>query len=163
MRGGVFLAAALCLVAPAAAQEESGTPYWASISSGKAKMRTGPGRTYPTIWVYQRRDLPVRVTKRYDNWRRIEGPGGAEGWMSVALLSERRTGMVTGETPIDVYDKADFESAVHYRLSPGVVGRLSQCDGQWCRISFTVGRKERGVGWVVQGALWGVDEDESFD
>ena len=159
LAGLAFVAALAAL--PASAQQA--TPYWASIASGEANMRTGPGRTYPTTWVYQREDLPVRVHQRYDNWRRIEGPGGAEGWMAVALLSERRTGMIVGEEPVDIHEKADFSSPIRYRVEPGVVGRIAECDGQWCRMSFVVGRKQRGGGWIVQGALWGVDEGEVIE
>ncbi|MEO8619383.1 MAG: SH3 domain-containing protein, partial [Sphingomicrobium sp.] len=67
--------AALALATPAGAQEKA-VPYWASISSGKAMVRKGPGRNYPGLWLYQRRDLPVRVLKVYDNWRLIEDPDG---------------------------------------------------------------------------------------
>ena len=166
MRAGVIAAAALVAALPlgtSANAQDQGTPYWASISSGKANMRTGPGRTYPAVWLYQRKDLPVRVHQRYDNWRRIEGPGGAEGWMAVALLSERRTGMVMGEEPADIHAQPDGDSAVVYRVEPGVVGRISECNGNWCRISIEVGRKQRSGGWIVQGALWGVDEGEVID
>lgn len=161
MRRVAFALAVLLTALPASAQED--TPYWASIASGEANMRTGPGRTYPAIWLYQREDLPVRVHQRYDNWRRIEGPGGAEGWMAVALLSERRTGMVTGEEIADIHEAADGASRVVYRVEPGAVGRIAECDGNWCRISFVVGRKQRGGGWIVQGVLWGVDEGEVIE
>ena len=54
----------------------------------------GPGRNYPNVWLYQRRDLPVRVVKKYENWRLIQDPDGAQGWMLVTLLSDRRTAIV---------------------------------------------------------------------
>ena len=79
--------------APALAQEKK-PPYWASIASGEAMMRTGPGRNYPGTWLYKRRDLPVRVLKLYPNWRLIEDPDGARGWMLVTLLSDRRSAIV---------------------------------------------------------------------
>ena len=56
--------------------------------------RTGPGKNYPGVWLYQRRDLPVRVVKKYENWRLIQDPDGAQGWMLVTLLSDRRTAIV---------------------------------------------------------------------
>ena len=52
----------LCAAASASAQDKK-PPYWASIASGEAMMRTGPGRNYPGVWLYKRRDLPVRVLK----------------------------------------------------------------------------------------------------
>ena len=64
------IAALLSVAAPAAAQERQ-PPYWASIASGEAMMRAGPGRNYPGIWLYKRRDLPIRVVKTYPNWRLI--------------------------------------------------------------------------------------------
>ena len=61
---GVVAATLLAVAAPAVAQDKA-VPYWASISSGEAMTRTGPGRNYPGVWLYKRRDLPVRVLKRY--------------------------------------------------------------------------------------------------
>ena len=55
---GVGLAMLLVLAMPASAQDAK-VPYWASISSGEAMMRSGPGRTYPGTWLYKRRDLPA--------------------------------------------------------------------------------------------------------
>jgi len=61
-RGVVTAFLVLTVAAPAAAQEKK-PPYWASIASGEAMMRTGPGRNYPGTWLYKRRDLPIRVVK----------------------------------------------------------------------------------------------------
>ncbi len=93
MRKGVFAAVVLALAAPAAAQDKT-PPYWASIASGEAMMRAGPGRNYPGIWLYKRRDLPIRVVKIFPNWRMIEDSEGTRGWMLVSLLSDRRTAIV---------------------------------------------------------------------
>ena len=152
---------ALCaalLATTASAQDERATPYWASISSGQAMMRTGPGKTYPGTWLYQRRNLPVKVTQRYDNWRKIVDPDGAEGWMAVALLSDTRTGMVTSDIPAPLRVGASLDSPVRYRAEPGVVGELDQCNGKTCLMR--VGDRE---GWIAQDALWGVDAGERFD
>src|SRR5581483_1071988 len=89
----------LFLAAPTVAQEKQ-PPYWASIASGQAMTRTGPGKNYPGIWLYQRRDLPVRVVKKYEHWRLIQDPDGAQGWMLVTLLSDRRTAMVRKGGPV---------------------------------------------------------------
>jgi len=145
------------LAAPASAQDKK-PPYWASIASGEAMMRTGPGRNYPGTWLYKRRDLPIRVIQVYPNWRKIEDPDGEQGWMLVTLLSDRRTGIVKPGEPRNIHAKADANSPVRYRAEHGVVGRLEKCDGTWCRIK--VGKRE---GWIAQGEIWGVSEGEAFD
>src|SRR3546814_7028127 len=46
-------------------------PRYASLASGKANMRTGPGERYPITWLYQRKGLPARVVKEYGIWREV--------------------------------------------------------------------------------------------
>ena len=84
--------AAILLSATVAADaaEEKQPPYWASISAGRARMRTGPARTYPAIWLYQRADLPVRVIGVFKEWRKVEDPDGAQGWMQCARAQQLR-------------------------------------------------------------------------
>ena len=154
LKQGVLIAALLSLAAPAAAQEKQ-PPYWASIASGEAMMRAGPGKNYPGVWLYKRRDLPVRVVKLYPNWRLIEDPDGTRGWMLVTLLSDKRTAIVKPGEPRKVHERADDSSRVSYILEPGVVGRIDKCADGWCRIA--VGKRE---GRIHTSDIWGVGEKE---
>jgi SH3-like domain-containing protein len=140
----------------AVAQARRETPYWASISSSRAMMRTGPGRNYPGTWLYVRRDLPVRVTEVYQDWRRIEDPDGATGWMFSRMLSDTRTALVRGDAPQPMHDQPDEGSPVRFRAEPGVVGHVSQCAGGWCRFDV----EGRG-GFIRIEAIWGVGADET--
>ncbi len=142
---------------PAAAQEKQ-PPYWASIASGQAMMRTGPARNYPGTWLYQRRDLPVRVLRLYPNWRFIEDPDGARGWMLVTLLSDRRTAIVKKGEPRPLHTEPSAAARISYRAEPGAVGRIDHCKQGWCRISF--GKRE---GYIAVSDIWGVGQDEVVD
>jgi SH3-like domain-containing protein len=150
--------AALLLLATAASAQEKKPPYWASIASGEAMMRTGPARNYPGTWLYKRRDLPVRVIKTYPNWRMIEDPDGTKGWMLVTLLSDQRTAIVKPGAPRDIHSEASDSSRVRYQAEPGVVGRVDKCGAGWCRI--TVGK--RG-GYIRVADIWGVADNEVID
>ena len=147
----------LCAAVPAAAQDKV-PPYWASIASGEAMIRTGPGRNYPGTWLYKRRDLPVRVVKIYLSWRLIEDPDGVRGWMLVTLLSDRRTALVKPGQPRAIHEKKASASRVAYLAQPGVVGRIEQCDGRWCK--FAVGARS---GWIAQSDIHGVSGQEQLD
>jgi len=147
----------LCSTAVASAQDKI-PPYWASIASGEAMMRTGPGRNYPGIWLYKRRDLPVRVLQIYPNWRKIEDPAGEQGWMLVTLLSDRRTAIVRPGVPRDVRVKPAASAPIRYRIEAGVVGRIDECSGAWCRIEMG---KRRG--YIERDALFGLDGNEAID
>ena len=147
----------LCAAATAGAQEKK-PPYWASIASGEAMARTGPGRNYPGVWLYKRRDLPVRVLQVYPNWRRIEDPDGEQGWMLVTLLSDRRTAIVKPGSPRAIHTKPDAAAPVRYRAEAGVVGRIDECSGAWCRIA--IGPRK---GYIERDALFGLDGNEAID
>ena len=155
--GGLAIVLAAALAMPAAAQDKA-VPYWASIASGEAMMRTGPARNYPGIWLYKRRDLPVRVVQRHENWRKIVDPDGEQGWMLVTLLSDRRTAMIKPGEPRAIRAAADQGAPVRYRAEAGVVGRVDQCDGRSCHIA--IGKRE---GWVEQADLYGVAAGEVID
>jgi SH3-like domain-containing protein len=144
----------LAAAAPALAQDKQ-PPYWASIASGQAMTRNGPARTYPGKWLYQRRDLPVRVLQKYENWRLIQDPDGDKGWMLVTLLSDRRTALVKPGAPRPIYTGPDAGSRVRYRAEAGVVGRIDHCKDGWCRIE--IGSRE---GYIHESDIWGVDANE---
>ena len=147
----------MAVASPAFAQDKQ-PPYWASIASGQAMTRTGPGKNYPGVWLYQRRDLPVRVVKKYEHWRLIQDPDGAQGWMLVSLLSDRRTALVRPGEPRQVRLKPEDGAKVRYMVEPGVVGRIDNCGSGWCR--FAVGQRE---GYIRASELWGVGADEVVD
>ena len=157
LRAVALAAVMLAFAVPASAQDKV-PPYWASIASGEAMMRTGPAKTYPGIWLYKRRDLPVRVLKIYPDWRLIEDPDGTKGWMLVTLLSDRRTAMVKPGEPRAVRVARGLGAKIRYLAKPGVVGRIEECDGSYCK--FEVGSKK---GFIAVGDVWGVAPGETVE
>lgn len=150
---GIIGAGALLGTASAAsAQAEVETPYWASIQRDKAFARTGPMGTYKIEWVFRRRNLPVKVVKRYGVWRQIVDPSGWSGWMHSNMLSRKRTAIV--KDPVLAIRSAPKGSAkVMWRAEPGVIGELGDCEQGWCE--FAVDSRS---GWVRQDQIWGAGE-----
>jgi SH3-like domain-containing protein len=155
-RAALLLAATALSPTTAQAQPPRETPYMASIASGRAMMRTGPGQTYPGTWLYTRRDLPIRVLRVYHDWREIVDPGGTRGWMLVSLLSDVRTGIVVGEGLAELRASPDAASAVRFRAEVNVVGRISRCASNWCYFDV----HGRG-GYIRTDRLWGVAPNET--
>ena len=143
--------------ATAADATKKRVPYYASISASRARMRTGPARTYPASWLYQRQDLPIKVVAIFKEWRKVADPGGTEGWMQANLLSGTRTAIVQGAGPVELREKPSAGSRVLWRAAPGVVGRLSQCGNGWCRLDV-----KGQAGFVQIAGLWGVEADEAL-
>ena len=154
------LLASVMLLSIAATSHAEGKkpPYWASIASGQAMMRTGPGRNYPGIWLYQRRDLPVKVVQVYETWRKIEDPDGQRGWMLVTMLSDKRSAIIRPGAARDLRNKPDPASHVAYKAEPGVVGKIEQCREGWCKITI-----DKRKAYVSQADIWGLNPDEVVD
>src|SRR5213075_2711215 len=104
-------------------------------------------------WLYQRRDLPVRVLKLYPNWRLIEDPDGTRGWMLVTLLSDHRTAIVKKGALRPVRVDPNEGAKVRYLAEQGSVGRISKCRDGWCRIEF--GKRD---GYIQTSDVWGVGD-----
>jgi SH3-like domain-containing protein len=156
---GLLTAILIVAGASSASAQEKQPPYWASIASGQAMTHTGPGRNYPNVWLYQRRDLPVRVIKKYETWRLIRDPDGAQGWMLVTMLSDRRTAVVKPGDARPIRTNPNDGARARYMAEPGVVGRIDKCKGDgWCRIE--IGKKE---GYIHTSDLWGVADNEVVD
>ncbi|MGD9512040.1 MAG: SH3 domain-containing protein [Geminicoccaceae bacterium] len=125
-------------------------PRFASLASAEVNVRTGPTTDHPIRWLYMRRGLPVEIVEESDVWRRIVDPDGETGWVHSSLLSVQRTVIVTGSGIQDLRRSAASDGRVVARLEPGVVARLDECDGGWCRVE--VG-DERG--WLPRETIWG--------
>jgi SH3-like domain-containing protein len=158
MRGVVMaIVATAALALPAdAADSKRKPPYFGSISAARARMRTGPGRTFPANWLYLRRDLPVRVVAVFKEWRKVEDPAGTQGWMLAALVSDTRTAIVQADGPVEMRDRIGGPKII-FRVAPGVVGRVSQCGNGWCRFDVT-----GQAGYLESRHLWGVDVTETL-
>lgn len=132
------------------------TPRFVSIASGEANMRAGPGETYPVIWTYKRKGLPVEVIGEWGIWRQLRDPDGETGWMNKNLLSGARTAMVRHKT-VNLHARAEFSAPPVWRAEPGVIGTIQMCVEGWCRLS--VGGRS---GYLLAVDLWGVYKGETI-
>jgi SH3-like domain-containing protein len=144
--------------ATAAVGAEHGLPVprFASLRSDEVNLRTGPGQRYPIEWVLTRKDMPVEILREFANWRRVRDWQGTEGWVHERMVTGRRDVIVTGAIRA-LHREPDAGSPLVARAEPGVVARLLECRGGWCRI-------EAGEfsGWVRRSDVWGVFPEEAF-
>jgi SH3-like domain-containing protein len=158
---GHLLLGVLMLAGPEAprqahAEEKLPVPRYASFKSDEANLRAGPGENYPKQWVYQRAGMPVEIFEEWYTWRRIRDYQGVTGWVSVNLLTSKRTAIVT-ETRRTLHDSPDETAPAVAELDPGVIGRLEECKGEWCQLEV------KGYeGWLKRTEIWGVNPTENF-
>lgn len=153
-RFAALLPLMLLVAMPAPARDDAQPPgeripRHASLKSGKANLRVGPGRDYPIAWTYRRRGLPVRIIDARKGWFRLEDPEGATGWMADHLVSERRMAIVVGGIRV-LRSRPDEGSRGRARLEPGGLLQVGDSRGGWCEVSgggYT--------GWLRSNEVWG--------
>lgn len=129
-------------------------PRYVSLRSSKINVRRGPGLDYRKDWVFRRAGLPVRVVEEYGDWRRVVDMDDAGGWVYHAMITGRRTVVVTADQVLFREEPADTAAATA-QAEQGVVARLRECSAEWCEVEAD-GHK----GWVPKDMIWGVDPDE---
>lgn len=129
-------------------------PRYVSLKASEGNARRGPSLSHRIDWVFQHRDMPLRIVAEYGHWRRVEDRDGAGGWVHYSLLSGVRTVVVT-EDLAPLHLKPDQGAPVMAQAQSGAIARLGDCDANWCRISAAGQR-----GWVQKTALWGVEPNE---
>jgi SH3-like domain-containing protein len=141
--------------ASAAGGAEAPLPRFAVLHADKVNLRAGPGDRYPIEWVYLRKDWPVEIVAHFDHWWRVRDWDGTEGWVHEKMISQRRQVIVTGGVHA-LRQSPDLSGALVARAEPGVMARLDECRGEWCRI--VAGDV---TGWVQRSDIWGVYPNES--
>ena len=130
-------------------------PRFVSLHADRVNLRTGPGDRYPIEWVLTRKEMPVEITGQLEHWRRIRDWEGTAGWVHERMLTGKRAVIVKGGVR-QLFRRADPAAPVVARAEPGVIGRLLECRGAWCKV-------ETGevTGWMRRNDVWGVYPEES--
>ena len=139
-------------------------PRFVRLKAEKVNLRIGPSTDYAVSWRYLKSGLPVEIIREYENWRQIRDADGTEGWVSQTLLSGQRTAVAApwmrgkGSNVYVMMRRDSMSSAaVIAKLEPGVVVKVEECNGNWCKV------ETQGVnGWVSQEEIWGAYPGEAF-
>lgn len=148
----------LCLLFTGLAHAADTPTKYAALRYGKVKMHTGPGMQYPTAWVYQRKLLPVEVLAEYDKWKKIADPDGTTGWVQETMLTDKRAFLIQGDQPKVLRHDPDATSSTVATLQPGVVGKMTACQRDWCHVKV-----DDYDGWLLKADFWGAVPGEVLE
>lgn len=155
----VLVAGAMLMFAAAPTLAETGLPLprFASLRADKVHLRTGPGVRYPVDWIFVQRSMPIEIVAEFENWRKVRDWQGTEGWVHRTMLSGKRMAVVKGGIQ-PLRRKPDPNAELTARVMEKVLGRILECEGEWCRIEI-----ENQRGWMRRTHFWGVYSDEKVN
>ena len=122
--------------------------YYLILKNNKVNVRYGPGFDYPIKFIYKKKNLPIRVIDKKENFRRIIDFKNNSGWIHTSQLKK-------GEAFILLEDQILFKKPTKYskpilKISKGRLLLVKKCKAKWCKI-----KTEKYIGWLKTNNVWG--------
>ena len=128
--------------------ELSAKENFLSLKKNKVNVRYGPGFDYPIKYVYKKKNLPIKVIDKKENFRRIIDFKKNSGWIHVSQLKK-------GKSLILLKDQILFSKPTRYskpiiKILKGRLLLVKKCKKKWCKV-----KTEDYLGWIITNNIWG--------
>ena len=122
--------------------------YYLMLKNNKVNVRYGPGFDYPIKFIYKKKNLPVKIIDKKENFRRIIDFKNNSGWIHTSQLKE-------GKAFILLEDQILFTKPTKYskpilKIAKGRLLVVKKCKKIWCKV-----KTENYTGWVKSEKVWG--------
>ena len=122
--------------------------YYLILKNNEVNVRYGPGFDYPIKYVYKKKNLPIKVIDKKENFRRIIDFKKNSGWIHVSQLKK-------GKSLILLKDQILFSKPTRYskpiiKIAKGRLLLVKKCKKKWCKV-----KTQDYLGWIVANNIWG--------
>ena len=123
--------------------------YYLTLKYNKVNVRYGPGRDYPIKYVYNKKNLPVKVIDKKENFRKIIDFKKNSGWIHTSQLKKGKSFILLKNQIL--FSKSTKHSKPLLKISKGRLLLVKKCKKNWCRV-----KTENFLGWVKTNEIWGL-------
>ncbi len=124
--------------------------YYLMLKNSKANVRMGPGLDYPIKFIYKKKNLPVKVIDKKENFRKIIDHKKNSGWIHISQLKKINSIIVLSNRIL--FKKPTFNSKPIANIESGRLFVLKKCKKDWCEVS-----SQNYSGWINMNDVWGKD------
>ena len=122
--------------------------YYLILKNNKVNVRYGPGFNYQIKYIYKKKNLPIKVIDKKENFRRIIDFKKNSGWIHISQLKK-------GKSVILLKDQILFKKPTKYskplfKIAKGRLLLVKKCKKKWCRV-----KTEKYIGWLETKNVWG--------
>ena len=122
--------------------------YFLMLKYKEANVRYGPGFDYPIKFIYKKKNLPIRVIDKKENFRRIIDFKNNSGWIHTSQLKKGKA-FILLENQI-LFTKRTKYSKPILKISKGRLLLVKKCKAKWCKV-----KTEKYIGWLKANNVWG--------
>ena len=122
--------------------------YYLILKNNKVNVRYGPGFNYQIKYIYKKKNLPIKVIDKKENFRRIIDFKKNSGWIHISQLKK-------GKSLILLKDQILFSKPTKYskpiiKIAKGRLLLVKKCKKKWCKV-----KTEDYLGWIITNNIWG--------
>tara|TARA_B100001093_G_scaffold519541_1_gene609032 strand:- start:2242 stop:2682 length:441 start_codon:yes stop_codon:yes gene_type:complete len=123
--------------------------YFLSLRNDKVNLRQGPSFDYPIKIFYYKKNLPILIQDKSDNFYKIRDHENNTGWIHRSQLSKKKAAISIQEKLL-LFSKPTLYSKPLVVLEKGRLCLIKKCKVNWCKIKV-----DKYTGWVKKDGLWG--------
>ena len=123
--------------------------YYLTLKYNKVNVRYGPGRDYPIKYVYKKKNLPVKIIDKKENFRKIIDFKKNSGWIHTSQLKKDKSFILLKDQIL--FSKPTKHSKPLFKIAKGRLLIVKKCKKNWCRV-----KTENFLGWVKADEVWGL-------
>ena len=119
-----------------------------SLKNDIVNVRYQPTLNSPIKYIYTKKNLPVKLIDKKENFRRIIDLKNNGGWIHRTQLKASNSFIILENTIL--FKKPSNFSKPILRLEKGRLLILKKCQNSWCQINTG-----DYSGWVITNNIWG--------
>ena len=123
--------------------------YYLTLKYNKVNVRYGPGRDYPIKYIYNKKNLPLKVIDKKENFKKIIDFKKNSGWIHTSQLKKSKSFILLKDQIL--FSKPTKPSKPLFKISKGRLLMVKKCKKNWCRV-----KTENFLGWVKTNEIWGL-------
>ena len=127
----------------------SNEEYFLTLRNDKVNLRLGPSFDYPIKIIYKKKNLPILVQDKSDNFRKIKDHENNTGWIHISQLSKKKAGIIINDE-VYLLNKPTIYSKPIAKFEKGHLVLISKCKKIWCKI-----KTGEFTGWIEKKNIWG--------
>ena len=122
--------------------------YYLMLKNNTVNVRYGPSFEYPIKYIYIKKNLPIKVIDKKENFRRIIDHKHNSGWIHTSQLKKSSSVILTKDQYI--FSKPTKFSEPLAIAEKGKLILLLKCKDKWCKTK--IGDIS---GWMLFNNFWG--------
>ena len=122
--------------------------YFLMLKNNKVNVRYGPGFDYPIKYIYKKKNLPIKVIDKKENFRRIIDFKNNSGWIHTSQLKKAKSFILLKDQLL--FSKPTKYSKPMLKIAKGRLLLIKKCKKNWCRV-----KTEEYMGWLKVENIWG--------